>query len=95
MAKIYSSKMKLTLSNYGILYNGNVYEKIENQLIDKFGYAYNKVWSDRHPIFKRKIDKSIISFGEHVKEQGTVFCSSLLPKKPFIYRAFRPPSGMP
>lgn len=42
VAKIYSSKMKLTLSNYGILYNGNVYEKMENQLIDKFGYAYHK-----------------------------------------------------
>jgi hypothetical protein len=42
VAKIYSSNMKITLSNYGILYNGNAYEKMENQLIDKFDYAYHK-----------------------------------------------------
>ena len=29
------------------------------------------------------------------KEQGTVLCSYLLSLKPFIYKGFRPPSGMP
>lgn len=42
VAKINYNKMKIILSNYGILYNGNIYKKIENQLIDKFDYAYHK-----------------------------------------------------
>ena len=42
VAKINYSKMKIILANYGTLYNGNVYKKIENQLIDKFNYAYHK-----------------------------------------------------
>lgn len=42
VAIINYSKMKIILANYGTLYNGNVYKKIENQLIDKFDYAYHK-----------------------------------------------------
>jgi len=42
VAKINYNKMKIMLSNYGILYNGNVYKELEKQLIDKFDYAYHK-----------------------------------------------------
>lgn len=42
VAEINYNKMKFILSNYGTLYNGNIYKKIENQLIDKFDYAYHK-----------------------------------------------------
>ncbi len=42
VAKIKTNKMEIVLSNYGTLYNGNFYKKIENQLIDKFDYAYRK-----------------------------------------------------
>jgi len=42
VAKINYNKMKIILSNYGILYNGNVYKELEKQLIDKFDYAYHK-----------------------------------------------------
>ncbi|MBA7498775.1 hypothetical protein ES704_01512 [subsurface metagenome] len=42
VAKIKNNKMEIILSNYGTLYNGNFYKKIESQLIDKFDYAYRK-----------------------------------------------------
>ena len=40
-----------------------------------------------------RIIMSILKSGE--KEQGTVHCSYLTSLKPFIYKAFRPPSGVP
>ena len=42
VSRIDYGRMKITLGDYGVLYNGNTYENMERQLIDKFDYAYSK-----------------------------------------------------
>jgi len=51
-----------------------------------------KEWISSGRIEDRSI-MSILKSGE--KEQGTVHCSYLTSLKAFIYKAFRPPSGVP
>jgi hypothetical protein len=42
ICKVKYGRMEISMTEYGVLYNGDLYKSIEEKLIDEFDYAYNK-----------------------------------------------------